>query len=193
MLLMDYIVCLSSVATQPVAPAPAPFFFLSSTSSILSSGMRSAYFSKRNSSISSLTSPCTTISSLPLAVFVTLEPVANFFPKSFATFLSSKPNASSPMTAVTYLRLFRSTRLMVTLEAAMVSANFGQYWKRSCAIQMAMRAGSTHEQALPLLLLPFAVSSRHPSRLVSGRLRKGSRLLLRGHLTDNRISISALS
>lgn len=95
----------------PIYPAALAFFFLSSISSILSSGT-SLYFSRINSSISSLTSPCTTISSPPLASFVTLLPVANFFPKSFATFLLSRPNASRPETAVTYFRLLRSTRLI---------------------------------------------------------------------------------
>jgi hypothetical protein len=121
-------------------PAPLAFFFLSSTSSILSSGI-TGYFSNKNSSISSLTSPCTTISSPPLGTFVTEAPVANFLPRSFATFLFSSEKASRPVTVVTnflwcinqhtsplsHLKgctLFRSTRLMMTLLLAMVCANF---------------------------------------------------------------------
>lgn len=90
---------------------------------MLSSGI-CLYFSFRNSSISSLTSPCTTISSPPDGVLVTLEPVANFLPNSLATFLSSRSKASRPETDVTYLRLFRSMRLMVTTLAARLSACF---------------------------------------------------------------------
>lgn len=110
--------------TYPPTP-PSFFFFLSSTNSILSSGT-TLYFSNKNSSISSLTSPWTTISSPPLTAgfFVTLAPVANFLPRSLATFLLSRPKASRPETAVTYLRLLRSTRLMVTFEAAIVWAAF---------------------------------------------------------------------
>lgn len=105
------------------AAAFSPFvFFLSSTNSMLSSGI-SLYFSKRNSSISSLRSPCTVISSPPPGSLVTLAPVANFLPKSLDTFLISRPNASSPLTAVTYLRLLRSMRLIVILLAARVSAS----------------------------------------------------------------------
>lgn len=90
---------------------------------MLSSGI-CLYFSLRNSSISSLTSPCTTISSPPAGVLVTLEPVANFLPNSLATFLRSRSKASSPETAVTCLRLLRSMRLMVTMLAARLSACF---------------------------------------------------------------------
>lgn len=100
--------------STPYPPAPL-FFFLSSTSSILSSGI-SLYFSNKNSSISSLTSPCTTISSPPLATFVTELPVANFLPKSLLTFFRSSPKASRPVTAVTYFLLLRSTRLIVIME-----------------------------------------------------------------------------
>lgn len=90
---------------------------------MLSSGI-CLYFSLRNSSISSLTSPCTTISSPPDGVLVTLEPVANFLPNSLATFFNSRSKASSPETDVTYLRLLRSIRLMVTTLAARLSACF---------------------------------------------------------------------
>lgn len=72
---------ISGLRSQP----PDGFFFLSSTNSMLSSGI-SLYFSSRNSSISSLTSPCTTISSPPLGTLVTEEPVANFLPNSLATY-----------------------------------------------------------------------------------------------------------
>ena len=105
----------------------------------------SLYFSNRNSSISSLTSPWTTISSPPLGVLVTEEPVANFLPNSFATcsthqhtgtghgsrtqgvgdgqtFLRSKPKASRPETAVTNFRLFLSILLTVTILFASLSA-----------------------------------------------------------------------
>jgi hypothetical protein len=39
-------------------------------------------------------------------------------PRSFAIFLFSSPKTSSPITTVTNLRLFRSTRLIWILEAA---------------------------------------------------------------------------
>jgi hypothetical protein len=100
--------------TQPA------FFFLSSTHSTLSSGI-CLYVVVKKSNSSSLTSPCTVISSPPPGIFVTLLPVANFLPKSLAHFLSSSPNASSPVTVVTYLRLLRSIRLMVIVEVASFS------------------------------------------------------------------------
>lgn len=70
---------------------PALFFFLSSIHSTLSSGTPPT--STTQSKISSLLSPCTTISSPPLAVFVTLLPVANFFLKPTST-----PSASPSQT-----------------------------------------------------------------------------------------------
>lgn len=88
---------------------------------MLSSGI-SLYFSSRNSSISSLTSPWTTISEPPLGSLLTEEPVANFLPRSLATFLRSRPKASRPMTAVTNFFLLRSMRLMVMVLLARRSA-----------------------------------------------------------------------
>jgi hypothetical protein len=94
-------------------------FFLSSTCSIFSSG--TSYFSVTHSSTSSLTSPCTVISSPPLAVLVTELPVANFLPNSFAAFFRSILKCSRPEISVTCLRLLRSTRLMMILEVARFS------------------------------------------------------------------------
>ena len=99
---------------------PALFFPFTSTVSTFFSGTPPS--STTQSKISSELSPCTTTSSPPLAVFVTLAPVANFFPHSLATFFRSMPCTSSPCTAVTYLRLLRSTRLMRTLAEARVSS-----------------------------------------------------------------------
>ena len=69
----------SHTGTFPLAPGkavlqPALFFFLSSMHSTFSSGTPPT--STTQSKISSLLSPCTTISSPPLAVLVTLLPVA---------------------------------------------------------------------------------------------------------------------
>jgi hypothetical protein len=50
-------------------------------------------------------------------------PVANFLPNSLAVFFRSNPNCSSPLTSVTNLRLFRSTRLISTLLLARFSAS----------------------------------------------------------------------
>jgi hypothetical protein len=99
-----------------------PFFLVSSFISKLSSGM-SGYFSCSQSYKSSLTSPCTVISSPPAAVLVTLLPVANFFPSSLATFFKSRPCSSSPDTTVTYFLLLRSTRLISTMASAFRSAS----------------------------------------------------------------------
>ena len=101
---------------------PPPFFFLSSTHSTLPSGTPPTSITQ--SKISSLLSPCTTTSSPPEGVLVTLLPVANFFPHSLATFFKSKPCASKPLTAVTYFRLLRSTRLIRTLAALLASVSF---------------------------------------------------------------------
>ncbi len=101
---------------RPLHSPHPPFFFLSSTTSTLSSGTFPT--SIHHSSISSAQSPCTVTSSPPLGVFVTLLPVANFFPHSFATFFKSNPCASSPATHVTYFRLLRSTRLICTMASA---------------------------------------------------------------------------
>lgn len=64
-----FVICPEVSALQP-----ALFFFLSSMHSTFSSGTPPT--STTQSKISSLLSPCTTISSPPLAVFVTLLPVA---------------------------------------------------------------------------------------------------------------------
>ncbi|KAG9796219.1 hypothetical protein KCU88_g457, partial [Aureobasidium melanogenum] len=98
------------------------FFFVSSFISKLSSGI-AGYFSSNQSYRSSLTSPCTVISSPPAAVLVTLLPVANFLPSSLATFFKSSPCSSKPETTVTYFRLFRSTLLMSTMASAFLSAS----------------------------------------------------------------------
>lgn len=96
------------------------FFFLSSINSILDAGIFIflPWVSRSHSRRSSLTSPWTVISSIPAGERVTEEPVANFLPRSFAIFLFSSPKTSSPITTVTNLRLFRSTRLIWILEAA---------------------------------------------------------------------------
>jgi hypothetical protein len=94
------------------------FFFLSSINSILDAGICLPWISRSHSRRSSLTSPWTVISSIPAGERVTEEPVANFLPRSFAIFLFSSPKTSSPITTVTNLRLFRSTRLIKILEAA---------------------------------------------------------------------------
>lgn len=86
--------------------AAAFFFFLSSTNSMLSSGM-SLYFSRMNSSSSSLTSPCTTISSPPLGSFVTEEPVANFLPKSLATCVPVSVHSRRPSQQQDYAHLLQ--------------------------------------------------------------------------------------
>lgn len=106
----------------PKSLYPPPFFFLSSTHSTLPSGTRPTSITQ--SKISSLLSPCTTTSSPPEGVLVTLLPVANFFPHSLATFFKSMPCASKPLTAVTYFRLLRSTRLIRTLAAFLASVSF---------------------------------------------------------------------
>lgn len=100
-----------------------PFFFLSSTNSIFASGISFPYTSNSHSSISPLKSPCTVISSIPPGALVTEEPVANFLPSSFATFLFSSPWTSKPVITVTNLRLLRSTRLIWTFAAALRSAS----------------------------------------------------------------------
>jgi hypothetical protein len=107
---------------HPAALAPAPFFFFSSITSILSSGI-SFKFSFIHSSISYATSPCTVISSPPPGIFVTPAPQANFFPKSLAIFFSSRSKFSNPWTHITYFLLLRSMRLIRTLEEARFSAS----------------------------------------------------------------------
>lgn len=107
---------------RPKSLYPPPFFFLSSTHSTLPPGTPATSITQ--SKISSLLSPCTTTSSPPEGVLVTLLPVANFFPHSLATFFKSMPWASRPLTAVTYFRLLRSTRLIRTFAAFLASVSF---------------------------------------------------------------------
>ena len=78
---------------------------------------------------------------------------------------------------VTYLRLLRSTRLMVIREEAMVSIVGGQR-----VVCKRVSKWATNVRLLLRRLLLFELSLRRPSQLVFGRRRRGWRLLLLGHL-----------
>lgn len=54
------------------------------------------------------------ISSPPVAVLVTLAPLANFFPNTLAASPSLTPKCSSPATVVTHFFLLRTARVMST-------------------------------------------------------------------------------
>ena len=95
--------------------AAEAFLLFSSTMSTLSIGIPCSRPAPDSimSYTSSLTSPCTTISSCPCGFFVTDEPVANLPANCFAAFFKSTPNASRPCMDVICFRLLRSIRLIV--------------------------------------------------------------------------------
>lgn len=141
----------TSILTTPYSP----FFFFSSTTSTLSAGIpfRTPTPPSIISTISSLTSPCTTISSRPCGFLVTEEPVANLEENCLEAFFRSMPNASRPWIEVTCLRLFRSI-LFIVIYLEGLNKHCADAGDVECNVPVKPSSFSVQHLPLPLPLPP---------------------------------------